>query len=92
MALSDINKAANDGDLLTRFTAAAAKTGIENPQQWVEANRYRLVNQTAAEDQSISDVYAYAVANYQPTPTPGNNPAAVTDSYIIAAVEAVNTN
>lgn len=91
MALTDINRAASDPDLLARFTAAAARAGIDDPQQWVETNRYRLVTQEAADGQNISEVYAYAVATYTPTPLPGANPSAVTDTYLIAAVDAVNS-
>ena len=36
----------------------------------------------------VASVYAYAVATYDPPPTPGANPAAVTDAYIRAAVAA----
>lgn len=37
--------ARNDADLLARFIAAAEQAGIENAQQWAEANRGRLVAQ-----------------------------------------------
>lgn len=54
-----------------------------------KAHRGILVDQTATNGQTISDVHAYAVATYSPTPSPGANPAAVTDTFIEAAVKAV---
>lgn len=87
MALHDINKAARDGDLIQRFTAAAAKAGIDNPQAWAEQNMYKLVTREVAGDQDISQVYAYAVSTMPPAP--GANPSAVTDTYIESAVTQV---
>lgn len=44
---------------------------------------------TPIDGTTVADVHAYAVATYQPTPRPGVNPAAVTDTQIAAAVAAV---
>ena len=38
---------------------------------------------------SIADVYGYALATSEPTPRPGENSAAVLDSMIFDAVDAV---
>lgn len=81
--------ARNDNDLLARFIAAAEVTGIDNPQGWAEQHRGELVAAKVDGDHTVSDVHAYAVATYQPTPRPGANPAAVTDNQIMAAVKAV---
>lgn len=82
--------ARNDADLLARFIAAAEVTGIDNPQGWAEQHRGELVAAKIDGDgKTVSDVHAYAVATYQPTPRPGANPAAVTDPQIMAAVQKV---
>lgn len=81
--------ARNDADLLARFVAAAEMEGIDNPQGWAEQHRGELVSAKIG-DTTCSDVHAYAVATYQPTPRPGANPAAVTDDQIKAAVQKVH--
>ena len=67
--------ARNDNDLLARFIVVAEQLAVPNAQAWVESNRGRLVA-TDIGGTSISDVHAYAVATYVPTPRPGENPAA----------------
>ena len=81
--------ARNDNDLLARFVAAAEVTGIDNPQGWAEQHRGELVAAKVDGESAVSDVHAYAVSTYQPTPRPGANPAAVTDDQIKAAVQKV---
>lgn len=83
------NTARNDYDLLARFVGAAEQEGIINAQMWAEQHRGALVS-TQIGDTTIADVHAYAVATYEPTPRPGENPAAVTDAQISAAVQAVH--
>lgn len=86
--IADQIAASHDADLLQRFIAAAEMAGIDAPQQWAEANRGRLVAASVDEGGStVSSVYAYALATY--TGRPGENPAAVTDDQIKAAVSAV---
>ena len=80
--------ARNDLDLLARLVAAAERAGITNPQAWAETHRGALVS-TDIGDTTVADVHAYAVATYEPTPRPGENPSAVTDDQIEAAVAAV---
>lgn len=80
--------ARNDNDLLARLIAVAEQNDIPNAQQWVEANRGRLVAVTV-EGTTLADVHAYAVATYVPAPRPGENPAAVTDAQLAAAVAAL---
>ena len=83
------NAARNDFDLLARFVGAAEQAGISNAQMWAEQHRGALVSAQIG-DTTIADVHAYAVATYEPTPRPGENPAAVTDAQIAQAVQAVN--
>lgn len=82
--------ARNDTDLLARLTAAAEREGVDAPAHWAASHVGRLVSVDIGET-TISDVHAYAVATYEPTPRPGENPAAVTDSQIEAAVAAVRS-
>lgn len=87
--LSAISAAASDPELLARITAAAASTGISNPEGWAQMNILRVVSEAVTPNgDTVASVYAYAVATYDPPPTPGANPAAVTDAYIRAAVAA----
>lgn len=81
--------ARNDADLLARFIAAAEVAGVDNPQGWAEQHRGELVAARVDDDHTLSDVHAYAVATYQPTPRPGANPEAVTDDQIKAVVQKV---
>ena len=39
---------------------------------------------------TIADAYGHAALTYKPPPRPGQNPAAVTDEMIYAAIAAVN--
>lgn len=88
---SNITAAAVDADLRDRVVSAVAAAGIPNPQGWAEANMRRIVSQPVSEnDDTMASVYAYAVATYNPTPRPGQNEAAVTDTYIRDAVAAVH--
>lgn len=88
-ALSDISRAAADADMLERITSAAAAAGVDNPEAWASMNARRIVAQSITEaGDTVASVHAYAVATYDPPPTPGANPTAVTDAYIRAAVAA----
>lgn len=83
-------KAAQDPDLMERFILAAAIAGVEDdPRAWVSANRERLAVAPLPEAGTIAAIYEYAVATYSPSPRPGENPAAVTDEHLLAAVRAV---
>lgn len=88
--LSDISRAAADDDLLERITAAAAAVGVDNPEAWAKMHARRIAAQQVTEaGDTVASVYAYAAATYSPSPRPGENPAAVTDDYLRAAVAAV---
>lgn len=81
------NAARNDNDLLARLIAAAEQADVPNAQQWVEANRGALVA-ADIDGTTLADVHAFAVAEYEPTPRPGENPAILTDAQLSAAVAA----
>lgn len=81
-------EARNDQDLRARFIAGAEQAGIANAASWVDAQMGKLVSVDLGET-TVADVHAYAVATYEPTPRPGENPAAVTDAFIIVAIRRV---
>ncbi len=94
--MSDSNQilaAAADEDLRQRMVALAAKSGVQAPEQWVDMHRFQLVatdlDGDGAATDSIATVYDYARVTYQPSPRPGQNLAAVTDSFITSAIERV---
>lgn len=90
-ALNDIIAAARDTDLRDRVTAAAEEAGIPNATQWAWDNMIRLVLKPSADGQVIADAHAYATATRNAAlaavpPPPGQNPAAVLDAWLRAAV------
>jgi hypothetical protein len=84
-------EARDDADLAQRLIAIAEQLDIPNAQMWVASNLGRLVATDIGET-TIADVHAYAVATYVPTPRPGENPAAVTDTQLEAAITALTAN
>ena len=87
-SLSDISVAAEDDDLHDRAIAAAAEVGIQDPVNWVNMNMRRIVASTLESSEgTLASVCAYAVASYDPPPTPGADPTKVTDAYIRHAVK-----
>ena len=77
--------AAQDSDLLARAIALAAETGIENPQAFVESRRHQLAAAPVSESgDTVASVYEYAAA--QPRYRTGEDPAAVTDDHLRAAI------
>lgn len=89
-ALHDITAAASDPELLERIISAAAEAGVRDPGGWATMNARLIVSAPLPGGVGTpASVYAYAVATYQPTPTPGANPAAVTDAYLRSAVADV---
>ena len=103
--LNDINIASRDQDLRERSAAAAAEAGVMSPENWVADRARALVSQVVQDGQTITDVFAFAVARqkaFLASTTldlwsgevmlpPGLNPAAVTDPYIEHAVSWVRT-
>ena len=87
---NQIITAAADDALLRRLVAIAARHGVANPHQCVEYRLQELVScPVTAADDTIASVYAYTCATYVPAPTPGENLAAVTDSYLLEALTRV---
>lgn len=82
--------ASRDRDLLDRMVALGATLDPPLTQADVESMRTRLAAAPVGDGEStIASVYEYAVATYTPTPRPGENPSAVTDSHIISALESL---
>jgi len=79
--LADVTAAANDPHLRDRLISAAAESGIDSPDQWVDT-RMRLLAAAPVNGNgdTVASVYAYAVG--QMPPPPGANPAAVTDAFL----------
>lgn len=86
---STVVAVANDGDLQQRLIACAAIEGIENPDQWVAANRWRIAAHDTAAN-GLLDAYQYAVDtdpnNYKAL---GRDPGIINDSMIGSVVQAL---
>jgi len=85
----------NDPDLLERFVAAAEQAGITSARSWVEFNMGQLATVKVDGEQTVADVYAYAMEVRQNAvnalpPLPGINPGAVTDAHLVSAISAVH--
>ena len=86
-SIADLQAAREDQDLRARFEVAAEAIGLGTG--WAAQQMGRLVAvETAVGNPAAA--YASAALNYKPTPRPGQNPAAVTDEMIFAAIAAVN--
>lgn len=103
MATSNqILAASSDKELEQRFVAIAASKGVENPRYWVADRMMQLANAIVTDGQTIADVYAYADDNHRQAvadlqaqldglQTPGANLAAVTDTHLRSAIDALTT-
>lgn len=103
MATSNqILAASSDKELEQRFVAIAAAKGIENPRYWVQDRMMQLANAIVADGQTVADVYAYAdtvrkqrtaelQAELDGLQAPGADLAAVTDTYLATAIDALTT-
>ena len=90
-AIHDLIAAAADDDLRARVRAAAEARGLG--PGWADSQMGRLVATAIPADEqttTIADAYGYAALTYKPAARPGQNPAAVTDEMIYAAIAAVN--
>ncbi len=86
--------ARNDEDLKERLVAVAEQAQIPNASQFVDMNMGRLVSTPIDGSSTITTVHAYASqvraeAVAQLPPPAGKNPAAVTDTQLSAAIQAV---
>ena len=96
--IAQLIAAANDPDLRARYTAAAEARGLG--KGWADQHMGQLVAATIpatypsdgppAGETNIAAVYGYKLAHYAPAPRPGEDPAAVIDPMIWAAIDAVN--
>ena len=103
MATSNqILAASSDKDLEQRFVAIATAKGIENPKYWVQDRMMQLANAVVQDGQTVADVYAYAdtvrkqrtaelQAELAELENPGKDLAAVTDTYLATAIDALTT-
>lgn len=90
-SIADLMAASTDTDLRARVRAAADARGL--PLNWTDLHMGRLVAteiEAAGEQTSIANVYGYALATYEPTPRPGENPFAVLDSMIFDAIDTID--
>jgi len=86
--------ARDDQDLKSRLVAAAEQEHIPNAESWVNQNVGTLISTQIADGSTITAVHAYASTVYQEAvealpPRPGVNPAAVTDTQLAQAIQAV---
>ena len=89
---ASIIAASKDPDLIRRAVALGATLNPPLTQADVEFLRVRLAAAPVDDEgNTVASVFEYADANYQPTPRPGENPAAVTDAYLIQALGSVAT-
>lgn len=80
--------AARDNDLLERAIALAAEAGIEDPQAFVEQRRHELASAPVGDgDSTVASVFEYALT--QPRYRVGQDPAAVTDDHLRAALNSL---
>lgn len=80
--------ASRDSDLLARMVALGSTIGLT--QADVETHRTKFASSPVdSEGNTVASVYEYARATYNPTPRPGENPAAVTDAHILHALGTI---
>lgn len=82
MSYWDQALAARDADLIARCVAAAASEQIKNPAYWVDTRRHQLAAQPGWGD-------AYASAQAAGREHPGRDASVITDSDILAAIQAI---
>lgn len=80
MSYNTIARAALDGDLQQRLTAAAAQEGHPTPQAFVQSHIWTIVA-----DPGIADPYAYALGNR--VDRPGAYDDVVNDATILAVIQ-----
>lgn len=87
---ASIIAASKDQDLIQRAVALGATLNPPLTQADVESLRMRLAAAPVDDNgNTVASVYEYADATYQPAPRPGENPAAVTDEYLVYALESL---
>lgn len=98
MATSNsIIQASRDADLQARAVAIAAEQGVTYPQGWIEQRLSALACAPVNESgDTVASVYEYASTVRDQAvaalpPSPGANPAAVTDDYLRHAIKALQS-
>jgi len=81
-------QAASDPNLTARLVALGRQGGAAEQDILDAIPRLVGVSVTEAGD-TIASVLDYAVATYEPTPPPGANPAAVTDTQLVSALTSL---
>lgn len=85
---ASIIAASRDQDLLQRAVALGSTLGLTEAD--VRARAHELAAAPVGDGTStIASVYEYAAATYEPTPRPGENPAAVTDTHLLHALNTL---
>lgn len=86
---ASIIAASRDADLLQRAVALGATVGLTEAD--IRSRAHELAAAPVGEgDSTVASVFEYAQATYEPTPRPGENPAAVTDAHLLHALQALN--
>lgn len=83
------SRLAADQTIVLRVAACAAKEGISDPQFWAQQRMWEL----SAQPGWVA-AYASAAASHKDEgsiPPPGENEAAITDSMILSAVQALTS-
>jgi len=80
MSYNTIARAAHDGDLQQRLTAAAAQEGHPTPQAFVQQHIWQIVAEPG-----IAEPYAYALGNR--VDRPGSYDDVVNDATILAVIQ-----
>ncbi len=85
MAYTDIVEMATNATLRTRFAAAAAAEGEDDPSRWAADNAWHL-----AASPGWADAWAYAedTATVNQNPDTGMRNDVITDGMILSAVQA----
>lgn len=94
MSYGAIADMAKSSSLLTRIAAAAAQEGISNPWQWANDHLWEIAASPDwdAKWDSAKAAWADLNATWQITEIPdyGARTDVISDSYILAAVQALN--
>lgn len=83
MSYTTIHQCANDDEFLARLMAAAAQEGHDNPEYAASV----LLRWPVSSKTDIEDAYEFALNSGNPSP--GGDPAVITDQQILSAVQAI---
>jgi len=83
MSYTTIHQCANDPEFQARLMAAAAQEGSDNPEYAMSV----LLRWPVASKTDIEDAYEFAVNGGNPSP--GGDPAVITDAQILSAVQPI---